>query len=119
MDFRGFHGNYDIVLTPPHGQPTLRRITLDPGDGIYTNTLVINPTGSGPVLHSAGYLAGSGQFYFQLSGDAGRSNQILTSTTLTDWTPLTNVYNPNGTISFTNPVSAGQSRLFFRAMTLP
>lgn len=119
FDFRGFHGKYDLVLTPPGGQPTLRRITLDPGDGIYTNVLVVNPTGSGPVLHSAGYLADSGRFYFQISGDAGHTNQILTSTTLTNWSPLTNVYNPNGTISFTNPAAAGESRLFFRAKTLP
>jgi hypothetical protein len=53
------------------------------------------------------------------SCDAGRSNQILTSTTLTNWTPLTDVYNPSGTISITNPNPATQTQLFFRARVLP
>lgn len=119
FNYRGFHGDYDITLTPPGGQPTLRRIALDPGDRTSTNMLVINPDDSRPILHSVNYSPADGKFQFQLSGDAGRSNQILTSTTLTNWVPLTNVYNSSGTISFTNPDPAVQPSLFFRARVLP
>jgi hypothetical protein len=118
FDFRGFHGSYDIILTPPGGSPTLRRIVLDPGNETSTNRLFVNIIDSRPILHSERY-SPEGQFYFQLTDDAGRSNQIQTSTTLTSWTPLTNIYNPSGTVIFTNPNPAVESSLFFRARELP
>jgi len=122
--FRGFHGAYDVAVTLPGSQPTLRRITLDPGTGTSTNVLIVNPNDpSRPVLHSLNYSPASGQFSFQLSGDAGRTNQIQVSSTLTNpissWTPLSNIYNAGGTVGFTNPAPATQSQLFFRARVLP
>jgi endo-1,4-beta-xylanase len=119
FDSRGFHGDYDVTLTPPGGQPTLRRITLASGSGTSTNRLIINPTDSRPVLVPPANLPINGQFAFQVVGDAGRTNQIQTSTTLTNWTPVTNLYNPNGTVTFTNPGSPSQTQLFFRAKVLP
>jgi hypothetical protein len=122
--FRGFHGSYDITVTLPGSQPTLRRISLDPGTGTSTNVLIVNTSDpSRPVLHSVNYSAASGQFSFELSGDAGRTNQIQVSSGLTNpisnWTPLSNIYNASGTVGFTNPAPATQSELFFRARVLP
>jgi hypothetical protein len=124
LAFRGFHGAYDVTVTLPGKQPTLRRIALDPGIGTSTNVLIVNPTDpSRPVLHSINYLPTSSQFSFQLSGDAGRTNQLQVSTTLTNpisnWTPLSNIYNASGTVGFTNPAPATQPQLFFRARVLP
>ena len=122
--FRGFHGAYDVTVTLPGSQPTLRRITLDPGSGTSTNVLIVNASDpSRPVLHSAQYSPANGQFSLQLSGDAGRTNQIQVSSALTNpisnWTPLSNIYNSSGTVGFTNPTPATQSQLFFRARELP
>jgi GH35 family endo-1,4-beta-xylanase len=118
--FRGVHGNYDITLTPPGGQPTLRRIILDPGTGTNFVTLIAHPSGSRPQLHS-GAISPGGQFQFQLTGDAGRTYAIQTSTNLNspNWTTLANLPNPFGTISFTNPAALSPTRLFFRARRLP
>jgi hypothetical protein len=38
FNFRGYHGSYDITITPPGGTPTVRRLRLDPGA---TTNLVI------------------------------------------------------------------------------
>jgi len=118
-DFRGFHGNYDITLTPPGGQPTLRRIILDPGAGTNVVTLIAHPSGTRPLLHGA--ISSGGQCQFQLTGDAGRTYAIQTSTNLNspNWTTLTNLPNPYGTISYTNPVGSSPLQLYFRARRLP
>jgi GH35 family endo-1,4-beta-xylanase len=115
---RGFHGSYDVTLTPPGGPPTLRRISLAPGTGTSTNVLVINPSDSRPVLHSLKVVSG-GKFSFLLTGDAGRTNQIQISGTLTNWTVVSNLYNPSGTVGFTNPSSLTSTQQFFRAKLLP
>jgi hypothetical protein len=119
-DFRGFHGNYDITLTPPGGQPTLRRITLDSGTGTNVVTLIAHPSGTRPLLHG-GAISSGGQFQFQLTGDAGRTYAIQTSTNLNSatWTTLTNLLNPYGTVSYTNPAALSPAQLFFRARRLP
>jgi len=33
FDFRGFHGDYEVTLTPPGGQPAVQRVSLGSGDG--------------------------------------------------------------------------------------
>src|SRR5207247_9551804 len=95
FNFRGFHGSYDVTLTPPGGQPTLRRITLDPGAGTNAVTLIAHATGSRPLLHGAAISPSNGQFQFRLTGDAGRTYAVQTSTNLdsTNWTTLTNLLN--------------------------
>jgi endo-1,4-beta-xylanase len=119
FDFHGFHGSYDITLSPPGGQPTLRRITLDPGAGTNVVTLIAHSGGAKPVLHHLALLSANGPFGFQLTGDAGRTFAIQTSTNLsiTNWITLTNLFNPNGTIWFTNSSTLPQQ--FFRAGLLP
>jgi endo-1,4-beta-xylanase len=121
FDFRGFHGSYDLTLTPPGGQPTLRRIVLDPGAGTNVVTLIAHYTGPQPLLHGAGFAPSGGAFQFQLTSDAGRTYAIQSSTNLNsqDWSILANLVNSNGTIWFTNPGSAIDPRLFFRARLLP
>jgi len=120
-DFRGFHGNYDITLTPPGGQPTLRRIALDPGAGTNVVTLVAHPSGAQPVLHSADLASGNTQIKFQLTGNAGRAYSIQSSTNLgaTNWTSLATVSNLTGTLWYTNPSAPPHPRQFFRARLLP
>lgn len=120
-DFRGFHGNYDVTLTPPGGQPTLRRITLDPGAGTNVVTLVAHPSGAQPVLHNSSLATGNTQLKFQLTGNAGRAYAIQSSTNLstTNWVSLATVSNLTGTLWYTNPSSPPHTRQFFRARLLP
>ena len=118
-DFRGFHGTYDVTLTPPGGPPTIRKITLDPGEGTTIFPLVINPVDSRPIIYDSKWLLPDEKFAFQISGNAGRTNQIQTSTNLTAWSTLTNVVNANGALTFTNPSPTSQSQLFFRLRELP
>jgi GH35 family endo-1,4-beta-xylanase len=121
FNFRGFHGSYDITLTPPGGQPTLRRITLDPGAGTNVVTLIAHSSGSKPLLHGATRSPTDGRFQFQLTGNAGVNYAIQNSTNLgsTNWTTLTNLFNPYGTISYTNPGVLLPTQQFFRARLLP
>jgi GH35 family endo-1,4-beta-xylanase len=121
FDFRGFHGNYDITLMPPGGQPTLRRMTLDPGPGTNVVILVAHATGAQPILHNTGLASGNAQLRFQLTGNAGRDYAIQSSTNLstTNWTTLTTVSNLSGTLWYTNPSAPPQPRQFFRARLLP
>ena len=120
-DFRGFHGNYDITLTPPGGQPTLRRITLDPGLGTNIVTLVAHSSGAQPVLHNAISASSSTQIKFQLTGNAGRNYSIQSSTNLsvTNWSTLATVSNLTGTFWYTNPAAPPHPHQFFRARLLP
>ena len=46
--FRGFHGTYDITLTPPGGAPVTEQFVLDPGTGIEEVTItVVDSDGDG------------------------------------------------------------------------
>ncbi|HEX5221301.1 MAG TPA: endo-1,4-beta-xylanase [Verrucomicrobiae bacterium] len=121
FNFRGFHGNYDITLTPPGGQPTLRRITLEPGAGANIVTLVAHSTGAQPVLHHPERATGSTQIRYQLTGNAGRAYAIESSTNLssTNWTTLATVSNLTGTLWYTSPSAPPQLNQFFRARLLP
>ena len=121
FDFRGFHGNYDITLTPPGGQPTLRRITLDPGAGTNVVTIVAHSSGAQPILHNARSAFGNTQIKFQLTGNAGRAYAIQSSTNLstTNWTTLATLSNLTGTLWYTNPSSPPHLQQFFRARLLP
>jgi hypothetical protein len=41
FDFRGFHGTYDITLTPPGGTPVTEQFVLSPGSGIEVVTITV------------------------------------------------------------------------------
>jgi endo-1,4-beta-xylanase len=117
--FRGFHGNYDVLITPPGGEPTLRRLVLEPGSGTNVVTLVAHWTGERPLLHGA--LTTSSSFRFQLTGDAGRTYSVQTATNLAvpNWIDVTNLLNGTGTTAFTNAVPAAFPEQFYRARLLP
>ena len=124
LGFRGYHGSYDLLVTPPGGPTTLRRFTLDPGAATQTVTLIVNPGDSRPFLNRAAYSTADRQFRFQLTGEAGRSYAIQSTTTLgptnpIPWVTLTNVLNPEGTVSVSATNSGAPARLFFRARQLP
>jgi hypothetical protein len=121
FDFRGFHGSYDITITPPGGQPTLRRIVLDPGADTNVVTLIAHSSGTKPLLHNPALQSANGPFEFQLTGDAGKIFAIQSSTNLgnTNWTTITNFSNPYGTIWITNPAAVLSEKEFFRAKLLP
>lgn len=120
-DFRGFHGSYDVTLTPPGGQPTLRRVTLEPGTGTNVATLIAHASGPRPWLHSLTLTAGGAAVAGQLTGDAGRTYAIesAASPQAASWTTLTNVFNLEGTIGFTVPASSAEPARFYRARVLP
>lgn len=118
--FRGFHGSYDVTLTPPGGQPTLRRFALNPGAGTNVVVMIAHESGAQPLLHGGSFSSTGNAFQFQLTGDAGRSYSVLTSTNLnsTNWSVLGALVNSNGTVSFTNPPSNDPQR-YFRANLQP
>jgi endo-1,4-beta-xylanase len=119
--FRGFHGSYDVTLTPPGGQPTLRRVKVDPGAGTNQFTLVAHSTGPQPVLHNSTVAGTDSKFRFQLTGEAGRSYAVESSTNLTPpvWAPATTLSNHSGTLWYTNATVPPPARQFFRARLLP
>jgi len=119
--FRGFHGSYDVTITPPGGQPTLRRFYLDPGADTNVVTLIAHSTGSQPLLHGAGLAPNGPPFQFRLTADAGRTYVIETSTNLAsvNWSSLGNIVNSNGTVSITNSAPASSPQRYFRARLLP
>jgi hypothetical protein len=121
FDFRGVHGAYDIWLAPPGGQPTLRRLTLEPGSGPHVVTLVAHASGSKPILHNAEFDPASESFRFQLTGDAGATYAIqsLSSGTPPQWITWSNAYNPSGTIGITNTTPTPAGPQLFRAEQLP
>jgi GH35 family endo-1,4-beta-xylanase len=43
FDFRGFHGSYDITLTPPGGKPTVSTLILEPGKSSKLVTFTVPP----------------------------------------------------------------------------
>ena len=115
---RGFQGDYDVTITPPGGLPTLRRFTHASGPGTNLVTLISHNGGSRPLLHHAGRNPTNGGFFFQLTGDAGRTYAIEQSSNVITWTGLTNLPNLTGTVSFTNTGSAS-ARLYYRARRVP
>jgi hypothetical protein len=119
-DFRGFHGSYDITLTSPGGNPTLRRFRLEPGSGTNVVVLIDHFGGARPVLHDVAQSAND-EFLIGLTGDAGRSYAIQTSTNLSfnQWLTLSQLVNSNGTLWFTNSGSPSLKQQFFRARLLP
>ena len=58
--------------------------------------------------------ASEGGFHFSLSGGANMVYTIETSTNLSDWSVLTNIFTLDGNVEFTNPVLEDSTR-FYRA----
>jgi GH35 family endo-1,4-beta-xylanase len=115
--FRGFHGEYEIIVTPTNGAPTTRRISVEPGEGPQPITLSIHESGARPYLNQAGRAPLADAIEFQLIGDAAKKVSIEASASLTtpNWLSVTNFTNSFGTIWFTNAIATGAGGRFYRA----
>jgi hypothetical protein len=96
-------GDYSVVVTNTSGSITSAVATL---------TL----TPSVPLQFASIMALLDGKVRLGLTGDPGFNVQLQTSTNLTDWSVLTNLLNPTGTLLFTNEPSAGVPYQFFRAL---
>jgi hypothetical protein len=75
--------------------------------------------GSAPALAIVPVLADvtelpDGKFQLTISGPAGGGIAIETSSNFANWTPLTVVANPTGTVRYIDTATAGSSRRFYR-----
>ena len=96
FSFRGFHGSYDITLTPPGGQPILRQITLATGSG--TNLVVLNVPPAVPPNFSSGAIRRLADQNISLTATAapGTPYRLWASTNVA-MTPVSNTWNLIGT----------------------
>ena len=77
-------------------------------------TLTLTP--SLPLQFTSIAALPDGQVSLVLAGDPGFGIQLQASTNLTDWSALTNLANPTGTLVFTNAPAAEVPYQFFRAL---
>lgn len=96
-------GNYSVVVTNSSGSVTsaVATLTLTPSVPLQFTSIAALP---------------DGKVNLSLVGDPGFSVQLQASTNLTDWSVLTNLANPTGTIGFTNDPHANAPYQFFRAL---
>ncbi len=69
-----------------------------------------------PWLGDGQYLP-DGSFQLTVYGDAGRSYTVQASTNLVDWTLVTTLVNPNGTMTVVDPAATNFSYRFYRAVS--
>jgi hypothetical protein len=62
-----------------------------------------------------GQFASGGGFRLTVTGDSGRNVIIQSSTNLSSWLDLTNIFNSSGTVEFTDQVAAAFTVRFYRA----
>lgn len=96
-------GNYSAVVTNSSGSVTSALATL-----------TLTPTV--PLQFTSITALAEGKVSLQLTGDPGFNVQFQASTNLTDWSVLTNLSNPTGTLSFTNEPPADTPNQFYRAL---
>ena len=95
-------GGYSVVVTNSSGSVTsaVATLTLTPSVPLQFTSIAALP---------------DGKVSLGLTGDPGFNVLLQTSTNLLDWSALTNLLNPTGTLSFTNEPAAGVPYQFFRA----
>jgi hypothetical protein len=89
--------------------------------GVQLDRLEITKTG--PSVNRALEFRGvrrlpGGAVQLTLTGELGRTNVIEVSADLANWTALTNLVNATGTVQWTDTLSAGTNRRFYRAVVL-
>ncbi|MEK7782170.1 MAG: immunoglobulin domain-containing protein, partial [Verrucomicrobiota bacterium] len=96
-------GNYSVVVTNASGSITsaVAILTLTPSIPLEFTSIAALP---------------DGKVTLGVTGDPGFNVLLQTSTNLVDWSALTNLVNPTGTLSFTNPPAPGVPYQFFRAL---
>ncbi len=95
-------GAYACVVTNASGTVTSAAATLSVVPAV-------------PPGFDAIELLADGAVRLTLSGDPGFPIELLTSTNLVDWSVLTNLANPTGTLWFTNGITPGVPHEFYRA----
>jgi hypothetical protein len=101
--FRGFHGSYDITVTPPGGVPTFHQITLVPGTGTNLVSFTVPPAVP-PVFTANGIIRQSDRtFSLTATGSIGTPYRLWAGTNFA-LAPVTNTWNllSSGTIT-SNP----------------
>ena len=104
--FRGFHGSYDITITPPGGLPSLRQFTLAPGAG--TNLVAFTVPPAVPPNFPSGAIRRLADQNISLTATGSPGTPYrLWATTNVALAPITNTWNLLGlgtvaTSPFTN-----------------
>lgn len=101
FSFRGYHGDYDITLTPPGGLPTVRQFSLVPGADTNLVTLTVPP--AVPPAFPAGGIRrlADRNFSLTVTGTLGTPYRFWASTNVA-LAPVTNSWNLLGTGTITN-----------------
>lgn len=96
-------GNYSVVVTNASGSITsaVASLTLTPSLPLQFNLISVLP---------------DGRVRLGVAGDAGFAVQLQASTNLVDWSVLTNLANPTGTLAVTNTPTVGVPQQFYRAL---
>jgi len=96
-------GDYSVVVTNNSGSVTsaVATLTLTPSIPLQFTSITALP---------------EGKVSLGVTGDPGFNVLLQTSTNLLDWSALTNLLNPTGTLSFTNAPAAEVPYQFFRAL---
>lgn len=106
----------------------IRRVNLDGSNrtnlynsppGTQVRGVVVLPDMAAPPASPrfTSYATGPDGFAYTLQVESGRTYRIETSGNLTNWTEITNFVSAGTSVSFTNVMPAGVSKLFFRAWT--
>lgn len=96
-------GQYSVVITNSSGSVTSA-----------VATLTLAP--SQPVEFGATEMIAGEALRISIVAEPGFDVQIQTTTNLVDWSVLTNMPNPTGTVLFTNLISPDVPQQFFRAL---
>jgi hypothetical protein len=96
-------GDYSVVVTNGSGSVTsaVATLTLTPGIPLEFTSITALP---------------DGKVALSVTGDPGFNVLLQISTNLVDWSALTNLLNPTGTLSLTNEPATEVPYQFFRAL---
>lgn len=117
-NFRGFHGDYDLTITPPGGVATVRRITVASGAGTNLVTLVVPP--SVPPNFSSGAIRRLADKNFSLTatGSLGTPYGFWANTNLAaasnTWTLLGSGNIPSNPFTLYDLTATNFPRRFYR-----
>jgi GH35 family endo-1,4-beta-xylanase len=101
FNLRGYHGSYDITITPPGGTPTVHKLTLDPGATTNLVTYTVPPMT--PPNFYAGKIGQLPERNISLvaTGSVGTLYRLWASTNIA-LTPVTTTWDLLGSFSVTN-----------------
>lgn len=101
FNFRGYHGSYDITITPPGGTATVHKLTLDPGATTNLVTVFVPPVT--PPNFSSGkiHLLPDRNISLVATGAGGTPFRLWATTNLT-LTPVTSTWDLLGSSTVTS-----------------